>query len=179
MSWLPPGFAICPRKYKPLFCSLHFFTIQATMTTSPPPPVLVRTVELPSSDHIAVIVSLNRPEKKNCFDIKVVQNLASTFRDINREVREQQLQQSDDGGEGRIAAVILTGEGSSFCAGADLSNPPSPLDASSDLPHHLHNNPVHQMSLCRVPSECFRFSLASSSSLAYTIVTNTYISCIF
>ena len=120
------------------------------MTTSPSPPVLVRSVELPSSDHIAVIVSLNRPEKKNCFDIKVVQNLAATFRDINREVREQQLQQSDDG-EGRIAAVILTGEGSSFCAGADLSNPPSPLDASSDLPHHLHNNPVHQMSLCRIP----------------------------
>ena len=135
------------------------------MTTSPPPPVLVRTVELPSSDPIAVIVSLNRPEKKNCFDIQVVHALSAAFRDINRKVREQQLQQSDDGGEGRIAAVILTGEGSSFCAGADLSNPPSPLDASSDLPHHLHNNPVHQMSLCRVPSECFRFTLAAPSPI--------------
>ena len=118
-----------------------------TMTSSPT--VLVRTQELPSSDHQVVIISLNRPDKKNCFNLELVHALSAAFRDVNRKVQEQQL--AHDDGEGQIAAVILTGEGSSFCAGADLSNPPSPIDQSSDLPHHLHNNPVHQMSLCAVP----------------------------
>ena len=114
------------------------------------PTVLVRTQELPSSDHHVAIVSLNRPNKKNCFNHELVHALSAAFRDINRRVQQQQLARDGDG-EGQIAAVILTGEGSSFCAGADLSNPPSPIDQSSDLPHHLHNNPVHQMSLCAVP----------------------------
>lgn len=110
--------------------------------------VLVRTQELTSSDHRVVIISLNRPDKKNCFNLELVHTLSAAFRDVNHRVHEQQLHAAD---EGQIAAVILTGEGSSFCAGADLSNPPSPIDQSSDLPHHLHNNPVHQMSQCAVP----------------------------
>ena len=114
-----------------------------------PPTILVRTQALPSSDHHVVIISLNRPDKKNCFNLELVHALSAAFRDVNRKVQEQQLARDD--GEGQIAAVIFTGEGSSFCAGADLSNPPSPIDQSSDLPHHLHNNPVHQMGLCALP----------------------------
>ena len=109
------------------------------MTTSPPPPVLVRTVELPSSDSITVIVSLNRPEKKNCFDVQVVHALSAAFLDINRKVREQQLQQSDDG-EGRIAAVILTGEGSSFSAGR-VQRPSSSLAQQPCAPDEFVSSP--------------------------------------
>ncbi len=52
----------------------------------------------------------------------------------------------DEESKKSIAAVVFTGEGSSFCAGADLSDPPNPLHQSSDLPHHLKLNPVYQMS---------------------------------
>lgn len=121
------------------------------MTSPQPPPVLVRTLELPSSDHRVVVISLNRPSKKNCFHLALVRALSAAFRDVNRQIQEQQLRAAEHDDGGQIAAVILTGEGSSFCAGADLSDPPSPLDQSSDLPHHLYNNPVHQMSLCAVP----------------------------
>ena len=51
----------------------------------------------------------------------------------------------------KLAAIIFTGSGKSFCAGADLSNPPNPLHQSSDLPHHLRWNPVYQMGRVGVP----------------------------
>ena len=41
--------------------------------------------------------------------------------------------------------------GDSFCAGADLSNPPNPLEQSSDLFENLLKNPVYQMSRIQIP----------------------------
>jgi enoyl-CoA hydratase/carnithine racemase len=103
----------------------------------PPPVVLQLRQALPNSGKEVVIVSINRPDRLNCFNSEVCDSLSSIFASLK-----------DDPD---VAAVILTGEGTSFCAGADLSNPPNPLVQSSDLPDHLLVNPVHQMSLLQVP----------------------------
>lgn len=92
-----------------------------------------------SCDRSVLIVSINRPTKKNCFNTEVATSLARIFRSLQTDFNED------------LAAIILTGEGSSFCAGADLADPPNPIWQSSDLPHHLIDNPVHQMSLLSVP----------------------------
>lgn len=101
--------------------------------------VLKRRIRLPSTNAEAVVVSINRPDQLNCFNTQVCHQLAQVFREL----------QNDD--DNSLVAVIFTGEGTSFCAGADLSNPPNPLEASSDLEHDLVNNPVHQMRKLRVP----------------------------
>jgi enoyl-CoA hydratase/carnithine racemase len=105
--------------------------------TNEPPVVLQRRQVLPQSGKEVVVVSINRPDRLNCFNADVCEGLASIFASLKDETD--------------LAAVIFTGEGSSFCAGADLSDPPSPLVQSSDLPDHLQVNPVHQMSLLKVP----------------------------
>lgn len=123
--------------------SHHFFLtfsfVQKKMKTETPPPevVLTKRVFLPKSNAEAIIVSINRPSQLNCFNTEVVCTLAKIFSDIAN---------NDD-----VAAVIFTGNGKTFCAGADLSNPPNPLEQSSDLPDHLLNNPVYQMSRIKVP----------------------------
>ncbi|GFH56159.1 hypothetical protein CTEN210_12635 [Chaetoceros tenuissimus] len=101
------------------------------------PVVLTETIELPSSGNKAIIVSLNRPSKKNCFNTDVSNALAQIFNSIANSTDDE------------LAAVIFTGKGKSFCAGADLSNPPNPIVQSSDL--HQDVNPVYQMSRVKVP----------------------------
>ena len=101
------------------------------------PVVLTETIELPSSGNKAIIVSLNRPSKKNCFNTDVSNALAQIFNSIANSTDDE------------LAAVIFTGKGKSFCAGADLSNPPNPIVQSSDL--HQDVNPVHHMSRVKVP----------------------------
>ena len=49
-------------------------------------------------------VTLARPEQRNAFDAALIQELTEAFSDIGDDVR----------------AVVLSGEGSSFCAGADV-----------------------------------------------------------
>jgi len=106
------------------------------------PVVETKTIELPTSGNKAIIVSINRPTKSNCFNTDVVQALAKTFASIA---------DSHDPGSSDLAAVIFTGNGRAFCAGADLSNPPNPLIQSSDLPECLAQNPVHHMSRISCP----------------------------
>lgn len=53
------------------------------------------------------LVSLNRPEIRNAFDPALIQKLTETF---------QQLAQRTD-----LRAIVLSGEGKVFCAGADLN----------------------------------------------------------
>eukprot|EP00956_Cyclotella_meneghiniana_P026182 scaffold55952_cov74-Cyclotella_meneghiniana.AAC.1 len=126
--------------------------------------VLVQRITLPQSQKIAIIVTINRPDKKNCFNTQVCHKLANVFHVIAQEVqvadylpprqRTDDTEEDDNGGQesiNSIAAVIFTGAGTSFCAGADLSDPPNPLHQSSDLPHHLRINPVHQMGRIGVP----------------------------
>ena len=122
--------------------------------------VLTTRIPLPQSDEEALLVTLNRPEKKNCFDTRVCHQLATIFYDAANEIRsyddapmhdDDDDNDDDDGRRRRLAAIVLTGAGKSFCAGADLSNPPNPLHQSSDLLHHLRWNPVHQMGRVGVP----------------------------
>lgn len=105
------------------------------------PLVLQRQVELPNSGKYAIVVSINRPSQLNCFNVGVVQGLSSIFANIADNYHEDL----------DLAAVIFTGEGSSFCAGADLSNPPNPIIQSSDLPEHLSMNPTYHMKRITVP----------------------------
>ena len=102
--------------------------------------VTTESIDLPQSGSKAIIVSINRPTKNNCFNTEVVEALAKIFSNI-----------ADNWNDDDLAAVIFTGKGRSFCAGADLSNPPNPLVQSSDLPECLAVNPVHHMSRIAVP----------------------------
>lgn len=112
------------------------------MTTAPQSDdndvVLLQRIPLTAAPEKNVaILTLNRPDRLNCFNSALCYRLASLV---------ASLQQDES-----LAAVILTGAGNNFCAGADLSDPPSPLEQSSDLPHCLRRNPVYQMSLLQVP----------------------------
>ena len=115
----------------------------ATMTAAVPDNevVLLQLMALTASpDKNVAIVTLNRPDRMNCFDANVCYRLASIMASLVNDTTSSSL-----------AAVILTGAGKNFCAGADLSNPPNPLEQSSDLPHCLERNPVYQMSRLQVP----------------------------
>jgi enoyl-CoA hydratase len=119
--------------------------------------VLIQRITLPKSQKIAVLVTINRADKTNSFNTRVCHTLAQIFHDLADEIQSYDLKQStqlDDESDKEInsvAAVVFTGAGSSFCAGADLSDPPNPLHQSSDLPHYLRWNPVYQMSRIGVP----------------------------
>ena len=52
-------------------------------------------------------VTLNRPEKLNAFNTQMMQDMIAAFDETDR----------DDA----VRAVIVTGSGRAFCAGADLS----------------------------------------------------------
>ncbi|MCA9249904.1 MAG: enoyl-CoA hydratase/isomerase family protein [Phycisphaerales bacterium] len=63
-------------------------------------------VEQLISDHIGH-VQLRRPDLHNAFNEQVIEQLADVFRELGRR---------DD-----VRAIVLSGEGKSFCAGADLN----------------------------------------------------------
>lgn len=53
-----------------------------------------------------VIVSLNRPEKRNAFTTNMAEDLEKVYSLFDRDER--------------VKVVVLTGAGGTFCAGADL-----------------------------------------------------------
>src|SRR4051794_38733526 len=64
-------------------------------------------------DQDVLRVTLARPERRNAFDADVIRELSEAFVDV-----------------GRARAVVLSGDGASFCAGADVDW----MRASADLP---------------------------------------------
>ena len=60
-------------------------------------------------------VTLARPERRNAFDAALIQELAEAFVDV-----------------GTARAVVLAGDGPSFCAGADVEWMRSSVDLSYD-----------------------------------------------
>ena len=84
------------------------------------------TVRLAIDAGVAV-VTLNRPEKLNCFTAAMHQDLRAALEGIERALE----------GPEAVRAVLLTGAGRAFCAGQDLAErrrgehePPSDLGAS-------------------------------------------------
>ncbi|MBN1288796.1 MAG: enoyl-CoA hydratase/isomerase family protein, partial [Actinobacteria bacterium] len=63
------------------------------------------------------VIKLNRPDKKNALTLDMALELGRVFEDM----------QFDD----EVRAVLLTGEGGAFCAGADLSGKGGRADVSS------------------------------------------------
>src|SRR6201995_223682 len=59
-----------------------------------------------------VTVTMNRPERKNAANGKMLRELRATFEEVE--------DQPDD------RVMVLTGAGGAFCSGADLSDPDGP-----------------------------------------------------
>jgi enoyl-CoA hydratase/carnithine racemase len=70
------------------------------------PTIEFRTIRFDVADRVAV-VTLNRPEKRNAVGAGMARELAMAYAACDRD---------DD-----VRAVVLTGAGGAFCAGADLS----------------------------------------------------------
>lgn len=80
----------------------------------------MRTIKLEKNHHICTI-TLNRPDQHNALDSTLIQELHSAFTLLNRDPDTK--------------IILLTGEGSSFCAGGDLNDMKSILarNESQDL----------------------------------------------
>jgi enoyl-CoA hydratase/carnithine racemase len=69
-------------------------------------------------DHNILTLTLNRPEKLNAFTARMMSEMIDVFTKVN----------TDD----EVGAVIVTGAGRAFCAGADLSGGASTFDATTN-----------------------------------------------
>lgn len=68
----------------------------------------MKTIELKIQNHVARL-QLNRPEQRNAFNSEVVTEIKSAFAEIDQRISKDDLR-----------AVVISGTGKSFCAGADL-----------------------------------------------------------
>jgi enoyl-CoA hydratase/carnithine racemase len=69
-------------------------------------------------DHNILMLTLNRPDKLNAFTARMMSEMIDVFTKVN----------TDD----EVGAVIVTGAGRAFCAGADLSGGASTFDATTN-----------------------------------------------
>ncbi|MBA59594.1 MAG: enoyl-CoA hydratase [Gammaproteobacteria bacterium] len=70
----------------------------------------------------AAWIRLNRPESRNALSAKLINELY------------QHITQANEDNE--VRAIVITGEGSAFCAGADLKSPPGHLvDGKKNVPY--------------------------------------------
>ena len=76
-----------------------------------------KTITIAQHDNVAVLL-LNRPEKLNAFTMLMLEELLSAFDTI----------EADD----NLKAVIISGAGRAFCAGADLSSGKNTFNPSFD-----------------------------------------------
>lgn len=80
----------------------------------------------------ATIVRLDRPEKRNALSMALIEELSETLTDLERDPE--------------VRAVILTGAGSVFSSGYDLSEPIGDADGvptAEDWIQQLGNQPTH------------------------------------
>lgn len=69
------------------------------------------------SDGVAVL-TLNRPDRRNAYTAEMGRRLNAAYRECD----------DDDG----VRAIVVTGAGDSFCAGADLGTPAGPFAGTGD-----------------------------------------------
>lgn len=77
-----------------------------------------QTIELAVENGVALL-SLNRPEQHNTLNAGMIEDLGSAFRFCDT---------SDD-----VRVLVMTGKGSAFCAGADMSGGGSTFDTQADM----------------------------------------------
>ena len=83
----------------------------------------MQTLLVERSPEGIVTVTLNRPEKKNAIDGTMWNELTAVFREVAESASDRVL--------------VLTGSGSAFCAGADLSADPGEKRHQLDRMHHF------------------------------------------
>ena len=76
-----------------------------------------KTITLKEIDSIAVL-KLNRPEKLNAFNMQMLEDIMDAFDEVDRN--------------DNLKAIILSGAGRAFCAGADLSAGDKTFDKNFD-----------------------------------------------
>jgi enoyl-CoA hydratase/carnithine racemase len=64
-----------------------------------------------------VTVTMNRPERKNAANARMLTELQTTFEEVERNAEDR--------------VMVLTGAGGSFCSGADLGDPNGPTSDTS------------------------------------------------
>jgi 2-(1,2-epoxy-1,2-dihydrophenyl)acetyl-CoA isomerase len=67
------------------------------------------------------LISFNRPDSRNAWNVALVRELMAAVRQANA---------SD-----AVGAIVLTGEGPVYCAGADIKAPPEPKDENGRRPN--------------------------------------------
>jgi 2-(1,2-epoxy-1,2-dihydrophenyl)acetyl-CoA isomerase len=85
------------------------------------------TIKLAKADGLATL-TLNAPDKLNAVSRKMIAEIKQAWEEI--------------GADGSVRAVLLTGSGRGFCAGADLSDPDRKNDANSGSALDKFFNPV-------------------------------------
>jgi 2-(1,2-epoxy-1,2-dihydrophenyl)acetyl-CoA isomerase len=81
-----------------------------------------------AKDHGLATLTLNAPDKLNAVSRKMIAEIKQAWEEI--------------GADGSVRAVLLTGNGRGFCAGADLSDPDRKNDADSGSALDKFFNPV-------------------------------------
>src|SRR2546425_10842996 len=111
-----------PEKWTPVFGKDHAQTIAPPMRSGDRL-MAYETIRYEISDEILTI-TLNRPDKLNAFTTKMLSELIDAFDRAD----------ADDG----VKAIIITGAGRAFCAGADLSAGGAPFHRPA-RPHPPQN----------------------------------------
>ena len=86
-----------------------------------------QTITLAKADGLATL-TLNAPDKLNAVSRRMIAEIKQAWEEI--------------GADGSVRAVLLTGAGRGFCAGADLSDPDRKNDADSGAALDKFFNPV-------------------------------------
>ena len=79
-----------------------------------------------------VVITLNRSKQRNAINQAMASALAKAFRDLEED--------------SEVTSVVLTGSGSTFSAGIDLTAPLNALKEASDDPESVLTNPVRFVS---------------------------------